>query len=432
MGYVAVKGGNEAIERACQLFAHERTKGASPPLGVDQIKEQLYLAVDRVMGEGSLYAPDLAALALKQSAGDTFEASFMLRAFRATQQRLGYSLPVSTEKMRVVRRISSAFKDIPGGQILGATSDYTLRLLDFDLLKDDAARRRAFRERIFSNLPADAEIPDTFPKVIRILRREGLLEETLATAHPEKRAFDITRQPLTFPASRSAKLQALARGETGGMLALAYSSMRGYGNIHPTLGELRIGYLPLTMPHPVTGEPYVAGEVKVTEAEVLAWVTGSVLARTRSRRSPWPYWIAVPGQKNQAVRPRIRSSFFTTSTASRRWGSVITGSCRIMWISYPIWIDSEKPRIWPVPEIIRRMPMRMHEWLQKDDEQRSDAAQSAGYPFGFMDEGANPPQHPESGRHSGIPGSLRFTGNADCPWLGDRRPPDHPFPGEAG
>ena len=182
MGYVAVKGGNEAIERACQLFAHERTKGTSPPLGVDQIKEQLYLAVDRVMGEGSLYAPDLAALALKQSAGDTFEASFMLRAFRATQQRLGYSLPASTEKMRVVRRISSAFKDIPGGQILGATSDYTLRLLDFDLLKDDAARRRAFRERIFSSLPADAEIPDTFPKVIRILRREGLLEETLVSS----------------------------------------------------------------------------------------------------------------------------------------------------------------------------------------------------------------------------------------------------------
>jgi len=275
MGYVAVKGGNEAIERACQLFAHERTKGASPPLGVDQIKEQLYLAVDRVMGEGSLYAPDLAALALKQSAGDTFEASFMLRAFRATQQRLGYSLPVNTEKMRVVRRISSAFKDIPGGQILGATSDYTLRLLDFDLLKDDAARRSAFRERLFSNLPADAEIPDTFPKVIRILRREGLLEETLVAALPEERAFDITRQPLTFPASRSAKLQALARGETGGMLALAYSSMRGYGNIHPTLGELRIGYLPLTMPHPVTGEPYVAGEVKVTEAEVLARMQGS-------------------------------------------------------------------------------------------------------------------------------------------------------------
>lgn len=270
MGYVAVKGGNEAIEKACQLFAYDRMKGSSPPLGVGQIKEQLYLAVDRVMGEGGLYAPDLASLAIKQSAGDTFEAAFMLRAFRATQQRLGYSLPIDTEKMRIVRRISSAFKDVPGGQVLGATSDYTLRLLDFDLLEDDESRRRAFRERVFSDLPTDTEIPATFPKVISILRREGLLAEALTAGQQEASVFDITRQPLTFPAARSATLQALARGETGGMLALAYSSMRGYGNIHPTLGELRVGYLPLTVPHPATGETYVVGEVKVTEAEVLA------------------------------------------------------------------------------------------------------------------------------------------------------------------
>ena len=275
MGYVAVKGGNEAIEKACQLYAHERIKGSSLPLGVDQIREQLYLAVDRVMGEGSLYAPELAALALKQSAGDTLEASFMMRAFRATQQRLGYSLAVGADKMRIIRRISSAFKDIPGGQILGATSDYTLRLLDFDLLEDDEARRAAFLVRVFNHIPAETEIPETFPKVISILRREGLLEEALSAEQQEETAFDITRQSLTFPAPRSASLQALARGETGGLLALAYSSMRGYGNIHPTLGELRIGYLPLSIKHPVTGELYVVGEVKVTEAEVLARMQGN-------------------------------------------------------------------------------------------------------------------------------------------------------------
>jgi alpha-D-ribose 1-methylphosphonate 5-triphosphate synthase subunit PhnI len=226
------------------------------------------------MGEGSLYAPDLAALAIKQAAGDSFEASFMLRAYRATQPRLGYSLPVNTGEMRMLRRISSAFKDIPGGQMLGATSDYTLRLLDFDLLKDDAERREAFREKVFSNLPLDAEIPETFPKVIDILRREGLLDEAVAPAGLGV-PFDITRQSLTFPAPRSAALQSLARGETGGLLTLAYSSMRGYGNIHPTLGELRVGYVPLRMSHPVTGEPYVVGEVKVTEAEVLARFEGT-------------------------------------------------------------------------------------------------------------------------------------------------------------
>ena len=270
MGYVAVKGGREAIDKACQLFAYERIKGASPSLAVDQIKEHLYLAVDRVMGEGGLYAPELAALALKQAAGDTFEAAFMLRAFRATQQRLGYSLTVDCEKMRIIRRISSAFKDIPGGQILGATSDYSLRLLDFDLLSDDQSRRQAFEEKVFGDLAVDVEIPATFPKVISILRREGLLAEALGAGEREAVICDITRQPLTFPAPRSATLQSLARGETGGMLALAYSSMRGYGNIHPTLGELRVGYLPLQVRHPLTGEATTIGEVKVTEAEVLA------------------------------------------------------------------------------------------------------------------------------------------------------------------
>jgi alpha-D-ribose 1-methylphosphonate 5-triphosphate synthase subunit PhnI len=273
MGYVAVKGGTESIEQACRLFALERTRGDSSPLAAGQIRDQLYLAVDRIMGEGGLYAPDLAALAFKQAAGDTFEASFMLRAYRATQPRLAYGIPADTGPMRVVRRISSAFKDIPGGQILGPTSDYTLRLLDFDLLEDDDARRAAFRKRVFSDMPGTTEIPETFPKVIEILRREGLLEEVRS---PDERQppFDITRQPLTFPAPRSAGLQAMARGETGGMLLLAYSSMRGYGNIHPTLGELRVGYLPLTVPHPDTGAPYVVGEVKVTEAEVLARFEG--------------------------------------------------------------------------------------------------------------------------------------------------------------
>ena len=33
-----------------------------------------------------------------------------------------------------VRRISATFKDVPGGQLLGRTRDYTQRLLDFSLL----------------------------------------------------------------------------------------------------------------------------------------------------------------------------------------------------------------------------------------------------------------------------------------------------------
>ncbi len=280
MGYVAVKGGTEAIGNAEKLFTYERIKGASDPLKVCQIKEQLHLLVDRVMGEGSLYAPDLAALAIKQSAGDALEAAFMLRAYRTTLPRLAYSLPQSTAEMRVIRRISAAFKEIPGGQILGPTPDYTLRLLDFELLDDASEKRRQVMGELFSDIDLSGlpPLPESFPKVIEILRNEGLVTRTIggesqAGIDPPE-IFDVTRQSLAFPAPRGASLQTMARAETGGLLLLAYSSMRGYGDIHPTIGELRMGYIPVRIKHPRTGEPYTVGEVKATEAEVIAKFTG--------------------------------------------------------------------------------------------------------------------------------------------------------------
>ena len=120
MGYIAVKGGAEAIANAAHYLKYLQKGDKSTPIGVDQIQEQLYLAVDRVMGEGALYAPALAALALKQSAGDTLEAAFMVRAYRTTLPRLEYSLPADTARMNIIRRISAAFKEIPGGHVFGA------------------------------------------------------------------------------------------------------------------------------------------------------------------------------------------------------------------------------------------------------------------------------------------------------------------------
>src|SRR5215467_13715701 len=129
--YVAAKGGERAIENAHRLLAHERRGDPSvPELLPAQIGGQLTLAVDRVMNEGSLYDRELASLAVKQARGDLIEAIFLLRAFRTTLPRFGASEPVDTAAMDVRRRISATFKDLPGGQILGPTFDYTHRLLD--------------------------------------------------------------------------------------------------------------------------------------------------------------------------------------------------------------------------------------------------------------------------------------------------------------
>jgi alpha-D-ribose 1-methylphosphonate 5-triphosphate synthase subunit PhnI len=79
--YVAVKGGEKAIDNAHSWLAEERRGDpAVPELTLEQIKQQMTLAVDRVMSEGSLYDADLAALAIKQARGDLVEAIFLLRA----------------------------------------------------------------------------------------------------------------------------------------------------------------------------------------------------------------------------------------------------------------------------------------------------------------------------------------------------------------
>ena len=270
MGYIAVKGGKDAIENAEKFLDYQRLKGGSGELSTGQIMDQLYFAVDRIMSEGSLYAPGLAALAFKQAAGDTLEAAFILRAYRTTKPRTGYSLPCDTKKMRVIRRISSAFKDIPGGQILGPTPDYTLKLINFGLEEMDSGRRKQELAKLLGDLENFRDYADMseLPRVIDMLRKEGLVIENKKVKNDEP--FDITRESTLFPASRSASLQTMARGETGGLLLLAYSNVRGYGDIHPALGELRVGYVPVMIKHPLTGEPYEIGKVKVTEAEVIA------------------------------------------------------------------------------------------------------------------------------------------------------------------
>src|ERR1044072_8861231 len=129
--YVAVKGGEGAVENPHRLLAHERRGDRDvPELSLAQISEQLSLGVDRVMTEGSLYDRELASLAIKQARGDLIEAIFLARAFRATPPRFRMTEPLDTGKMQIRRRISATFKDIPGGQILGPTFDYTHRLLD--------------------------------------------------------------------------------------------------------------------------------------------------------------------------------------------------------------------------------------------------------------------------------------------------------------
>lgn len=261
--YVAVKGGEAAIDNAHAWLAEERRGDpAVPELTLAQIREQMALAVNRVMAEGALYDPDLAALAIKQARGDLIEAVFLIRAFRTTLPRLAASTPVDTAAMVVDRRISATFKDLPGGQVLGPTFDYTHRLLDFALAAEGGA----------PTLSAPPAPPARVPHVAAMLNRDGLIEEQ---PPGDGSPPDLTREPLALPADRALRLQALARGDEGFLLSLAYSTQRGYGRTHAFVGELRIGTVAVAVEIPELGFAVEIGEAVLTECETVNQFKGS-------------------------------------------------------------------------------------------------------------------------------------------------------------
>jgi alpha-D-ribose 1-methylphosphonate 5-triphosphate synthase subunit PhnI len=267
MAYVAVKGGEQAIDNAHAWLAEQRRGDTDvAEIGTRQIAEQLGRAVDRVMAEGSLYDPDLAALAIKQAQGDLIEAAFLLRAYRTTLPRFAHSVPVDTGAMHIARRISATFKDLPGGQVLGPTYDYTHRLLDFALE----------RETPPTAAPEAMATTGTMPRVQDILERDGLIEPDTEDLDAVGEApADLTREPLSFPAGRDARLQALARGDEGFLMAMGYSTQRGYGGSHPFAGELRVGEVGVEIVPPELGFAIDIGDLVLTECQMINQFKGS-------------------------------------------------------------------------------------------------------------------------------------------------------------
>jgi alpha-D-ribose 1-methylphosphonate 5-triphosphate synthase subunit PhnI len=268
MGYVAVKGGTEAIANAKELVEFYRLKDKTQPIEIEQLRAQFRLAIDKIMGEGSFYAPEYGAIALKQVEGDVLEAAFIMRAFRATLSRKYYSDIIDTENMFVQRRISSSFREIPGGQILGPTRDYTQRLIDTKYVFETNEEIQQFLEEFKADVAVAPSTPiRSFSKVVDILKDQGLLKGV--GNNEDTRLIDVTREAIKFPVPRSGRLQMLARAETGGIMALGYASMRGHGSVHPTVGELRLGKVDVKVTD-ASGRKRYIGKIQVTEAEMIS------------------------------------------------------------------------------------------------------------------------------------------------------------------
>ncbi len=305
--YTSVKAAMDAI-LAAEILISDEIISSHRPLDAIRITESLSSLVDKVMAEGSVYDSELAAIAILQAQGDPIEASFLLRAYRSTLPRVGYSLPMRSKEMAVLRRVSPAFQDVPGGQVLGKTRDYTLRLLDFSLSEAGWSRNGAKTPvppiTLNGHSVEMGVAPDRpeFPVIIDYLRLDGYVAPA-PDSPTEEEPCDVTREPLRFPASRSARLQVMARGEAGALLSLGYAAMRGYGESHAYVAELRGGEAPLRILHPITGRPATIGHIPVTEAHVV--FPGKASLNEQRPDLTFGYGLALGGDERKAIAMAI-------------------------------------------------------------------------------------------------------------------------------
>jgi alpha-D-ribose 1-methylphosphonate 5-triphosphate synthase subunit PhnI len=263
--YVAVKGGEKAIANAHALLAKEG-RGDADTARADpgQVAGQLPVLIARVMNEGSLYDRELAARAILQAQGDVLEAITLVRSYRTTLPRFGYTEPLDTAELPPQRRISATFKDVPGGQQLGATFDYTHRLFAEDGIAGPIVDQAS-----------EAEHDEIMPRVSDLLGTGSLMEPERPEGFTDTDPADITREPMVFPISRPERLQALARGDEGFLLALGYSTQRGFGRTHPFAGEIRVGEVEIEFAAPELGFPVPLGRIEVTECNMINQFTGN-------------------------------------------------------------------------------------------------------------------------------------------------------------
>jgi alpha-D-ribose 1-methylphosphonate 5-triphosphate synthase subunit PhnI len=280
MGYAAARGGLEAILAAEELVRAKRDGGSSPPLELDQLTERLSFAVDRVMGEAGLWAPELAAVALRQAQGDIIEAAHLLRAYRAARPRLANPLTVHADELEILRRIVPAYRVPPGPQLLGRTLDYVGRLLEVEAEPDHAHALAADDDGPDPGTAspaapgADADQARRPARLLDLLRSQGMVRDRRRLDDPEP--HDITNDPVRPGVPRSARLAVMARAETGALVNLWYRNILGPdGYVHEiTLGEVRHGRLPVRVTHPVTGQPVCVGAVRATEVEAIEDLDG--------------------------------------------------------------------------------------------------------------------------------------------------------------
>jgi alpha-D-ribose 1-methylphosphonate 5-triphosphate synthase subunit PhnI len=151
-----------------------------------------------------------------------------------------------------------------------------------------------------------------------MLGDQGLMEPDLGfDPQPQEEVGDLTRAPLQYPLDRDLRLQALARGDEGFLLALGYSTQRGYARNHPFVGEIRIGEVEVELDIPELGFPVSLGRVRVTECQMVNQFKGSAKVPPQFTRG---YGLVF----GQSERKAMAMSLCDRALRAREFGEDIT------------------------------------------------------------------------------------------------------------
>jgi len=211
---------------------------------------------EQVCAEAGLWETAAARRALDQSRGDAAHAVSLLRVWAATQPHL-HALPVGPDDVAIVRRLSSAYPRVPGGQWFGLAPELIPRQLNWS---DE--RTPETSPELPSEPGADAPTRGTTPRV------RDLIDDARVVPTPnDGDGDDPARTVLMPPFTRASRLAMLARGETGALVALA-ALILGRRQ-EAVMVELTVGIAAIRVPHPRTGLPCTVAEVPITEVEVV-------------------------------------------------------------------------------------------------------------------------------------------------------------------
>lgn len=241
---------SEALD-AARTIARGATARPDGEINIALLEEQ-------VCAEAGLWETTVARRALDQAHGDVPHAVSMVRVWAATQPHLR-ALTVEPDDVVVVRRLSSAYPQVPGGQWLGFSPDLIPRQLNWD---DPPSADAAPRLDEPGGADAPAPTRAATPRVRDLIGGAPMVPPA-AGGDGADPASTIVAPPFT----RASRLSMLARAESGALVAL--SALILGRRQEAVLVELTVGIATVRIPHPRTGAPCAVAEVPITEVEVV-------------------------------------------------------------------------------------------------------------------------------------------------------------------